>query len=184
MREADWGIKLMVSHGYEKRLRGYDYCRGGAYFLTVCTKGREKLLGEVVESADGVLDVPPDGTAKVKLSAYGRILDETIRDFNRVYLNPRIIEYVIMPNHFHLLVVINPDLLPDGTGTSGTPSPQNATIPALMSTIKRFFNRRVGKNIWQRTYRDHIIRNKSDYNKICRYIEENPKNWKDDCYYT
>ena len=31
------------------------------------------------------------------------------------------------------------------------------------------------KNVWQRSYYDHIIRNQKDYNEICEYIENNPK---------
>lgn len=171
----------MAKEGYKKRLDGFDYCKGGAYFLTACTENGEKLLGEVERGANGVPDVAAGG---IVLSEYGRILDKVIREFNYVYFNPRIVKYVIMPNHFHLLVVINPDFLPADTATSGTPSPQNATVPFLMSTVKRLFNRKIGRNIWERSYRDHIIRTEKDYARIVRYIEENPKNWQKDCYYS
>lgn len=29
------------------RLKGFDYSRAGGYFVTVCTKGRERILGNV-----------------------------------------------------------------------------------------------------------------------------------------
>ncbi|MGN1442389.1 MAG: transposase [Acutalibacteraceae bacterium] len=173
----------MAKEGYKKRLDGFNYSNGGAYFLTACTENAQKLLGEIERGANGVPDVAAEEKAQVRLSEYGKILDRVICSFNTVYFNPRIVKYVIMPNHFHLLVVINPDLLPEVTATSGTPSPQNATIPFVMSTIKRFFHRETGKNIWERSYRDHIIRTQEDYKKISRYIEENPSTWEKDCYY-
>jgi hypothetical protein len=30
------------------RLKGYDYTRDGAYFVTICTRGRERTFGAVV----------------------------------------------------------------------------------------------------------------------------------------
>lgn len=52
----------------------------------------------------------------------------------------------------------------------------NATIPALVSTFKRFVNKRIGFNIWQRSYYDHIIRGEGEFAEIWRYIENNPEN--------
>ena len=31
------------------RLKGYDYARDGAYFVTICTHGRERVFGTVVK---------------------------------------------------------------------------------------------------------------------------------------
>ena len=33
------------------------------------------------------------------------------------------------------------------------------------------------KNIWQRNYYEHIIRNDEEYNKICEYVINNPVNY-------
>ncbi len=38
--------------------------------------------------------------------------------------------------------------------------------------------------VWQRGFHDHIIRSQSDYDKIYKYIHENPYNWQSDCFYT
>ncbi len=37
--------------------------------------------------------------------------------------------------------------------------------------------------IWQRSYHDHIIRDKNDYEKIWDYIDTNTINWQQDCFY-
>ena len=40
------------------------------------------------------------------------------------------------------------------------------------------------KQIWQRSFHDHVIRDKNDYDKIAKYIHENPAVWQYDCFYT
>ena len=41
----------------------------------------------------------------------------------------------------------------------------------------------MGRQIWQRSFHDHIIRDEKDYLKIWQYIDENPKKWEQDCFY-
>lgn len=84
-----------------------------------------------------------------------------------------------MPNHIHLLVSVC-----DTGGTSRAPSPTTSVIPHFVSTLKRFVNREIGKNIFQRSYYDHIIRGERDYQKIWLYMENNPAKWKEDCFYS
>ena len=60
-------------------------------------------------------------------------------------------------------------------GTSWAPSPTNKMIPHIVSTFKRLCNKEIGENIFQRSYMDHIIRDKDDYDTKCKYIYENPK---------
>ena len=40
------------------------------------------------------------------------------------------------------------------------------------------------KQIWQRSFYDHVIRNRDDYNEIYKYIYENPMKWQFDQLYT
>ena len=39
------------------------------------------------------------------------------------------------------------------------------------------------KQIWQRSFYDHVIRNRDDYNEIYKYIYENPMKWQFDQLY-
>ena len=151
------------------RLPGYDYSQPGGYFITFCTEGRAETLGEVV--GGGVLDAPV-----VKLSEFGVAVKRCIQEVKARYEQLSVPCYVIMPNHVHLMVLV-------GLGSSGTPTPTNQTIPALVSSIKRLTNRVAGKSLWQRGYYDHIVRNEDDYLQICSYIESNPARWAEDEYY-
>ena len=92
--------------------------------------------------------------------------------------NVAIDKYVIMPNHIHMLIILE-----NADGTSRAPSPTNMMLPHVVSTLKRFVNRDCGENIFQRSFYDHIIRDHRDYEKRWTYIENNPARWCEDKYY-
>ena len=157
------------------RYKHANYSSAGAYFITICTKDRKKLLSYINSVGDGVLDVP-----QVELSDLGKIVDNQIAQINKTYKDAYIDIYVIMPDHVHMIIILNGDI---ENGTSRTPSPtitmhrQNETIPQIISTFKRFTNKQIGENIWQRSYNDHIIRNRDDYEEVKKYIYQNPIKW-------
>ena len=157
----------------EPRLIKWDYSSPGAYFLTICTAEKRCILADIIVGG-GVPDAPES-----RLSAYGKIVEETICELDRHSPYLSIDKYVIMPNHIHLLVSVT------DSGASGTPppTPANGRIPQLVSTLKRFTNRKCGISLWQRSYYDHIIRSERDYLEIWRYIENNPAKWAEDRYY-
>ena len=158
------------------RLKDFDYSQNGAYFVTICTKDKHKLLCNIV--GDGVLDVP-----SVRLTSFGKIADNQIQTMNSIYSHINVDKYIIMPNHIHMLLSIQcgNDYY---KGTSRTPSPTNNIVSQFVSTFKRFCNKQYGQNIWHRSYHDHIIRNDHDYLDRWNYIENNPLKWNSDRFYT
>ncbi len=154
----------------KNRLENYDYSRNGLYFITICTKDRIRYLSDVERVGDGVLDVPT-----VKLKDYGKITKSVIEEISNFYNHIEIKKFVIMPDHIHMIIFKFDEN--EIIGTSRTPSPTNSVIPVLISTIKRFINKRIGFNIWQRSYHDHIIRSEQELIEIYKYIENNPVNW-------
>ena len=154
------------------RLQNYDYSSPGSYFVTICTHERRCILSEIAVG-DGVLDVP-----YARLSPHGEIVAETLREMGKTYSWISLDRYVIMPNHIHLLVQIG-DNRP-----SRTPAPTNELLPMLISTFKRFTNRKCGLQLWQRSYHERVIRNERDYQEIWEYIDTNPAKWAEDRYYT
>ena len=137
--------------------------------MTICTKERAQILGTVV--GGGVLDAPC-----VQLSEFGVIVERRIQAVSEQYDRITIPHYVIMPNHLHMMIVVE-------EGSSRTPTPTNQTIPALVSTIKRMTNRDAGVVLWQRGYHDHIIRDENDFLRHWNYIDINPAKWSEDEYY-
>jgi putative transposase len=153
------------------RLEQYDYSVPGAYFVTICTSGKARILSSVSVGA-GVLDGP-----RILLTKYGQMVEARLLEMNKVYAQTQTKRYVIMPNHVHLLIMVS--------GASGTPPPtrENQLIPLYISTLKRMTNKAAGRQLWQRGYYDHIIRGSADYETKWRYIDENPAKWAEDEYY-
>ncbi len=154
------------------RLKDYNYNASGYYFITVCTKEKQKILCDIVGT--GILDGP-----QIKFTQYGNVAKRQIEYMTDFYDDIKIDKYVIMPNHVHLLIKI----IGTADGPSGTPVPTNSKISNFVGTFKRFFNKQCGKNIWQYRSYDHIIRGEEDYREIWQYIDSNPARWKEDKFY-
>ena len=156
------------------RLKNYDYSFPGAYFVTICTENRRKILSQIV----GV-DVLGDPN-NVELLPYGKIAEKYINQLNDFYNNINVEQYVIMPNHIHIILLVSEN----GSPRTSTPTRQTSVVSHFISTFKRFCNKEYGQNIWQRGFYDHIIRNREDYEEHMKYIYENPTRWYYDELYT
>jgi REP element-mobilizing transposase RayT len=78
------------------RLENYDYAQNGLYFVTICTKDREELFGEI-----------KDG--KMVLNDVGKIVQDEWLKTPIIRPNVFLDAWVIMPNHLHIIVeIINP----------------------------------------------------------------------------
>ena len=87
-----------------------------------------------------------------------------------------------MPDHVHFVLTIAPIVggdvpAPLEHNTSTHHNPQTQIVPRIITWFKRLTNQKIGFNIWQRSYHDHIIRDEQDYRNICQYIDENPMRW-------
>lgn len=160
---------MEFSNRKPNRLSDFSYSQYGSYFITVCTENKLPLLCTVQR---GTVFEPP----AVIHSRYGRIFEEQIQTLSHFYPDIRIDKYVIMPNHIHMIVTISKDNAPAEKSF-------NDRIPFLISTLKRFTNRKSGISLWQRSYYDHVIRNDCDYQNIWKYIEDNPAKWAEDRFY-
>ncbi len=157
------------------RIKGYNYSGPGMYFITVCVKDRVQLLGKIVGRGD--FDAP-----QMMLSDYGIVLDKYMKLMNEKYSHIKIDKYVIMPNHFHFILEIKNKNM-DENGLSHSAKPYNYETSKFVSLLKRYCNQEYGKNIWQASFNDHIIRGEKDYLKIWNYIDTNPMKWNEDCFY-
>ena len=161
------------------RLSDYDYSKEGYYFITVCIKDKQKLLGKV--AGDAVLGAPV-----VQLSDSGKIVQEYLQKMNDILESAALENYIIMPNHVHLLVALDECMQDCGPLRAAPPANHlaKAMVPRIVHGMKTVVTKQIGYSIWQRSYHDHIIRNEADYRRIWRYIDENPAKWADGCYYT
>ena len=63
------------------------------YFITICTKERKHYLGKIKDS-------------EMILSSIGGFLDNELKNVSLHHSNINIIQYVVMPNHFHFIIDI------------------------------------------------------------------------------
>jgi REP element-mobilizing transposase RayT len=169
-------------HRRSIRLRGYDYTQAGAYFVTICTRNREPLFGQVVDG-------------KLELNDCGEIVKEEWFRTAEVRPNVELFEeeFVVMPNHIHgiIWIVVEPvgatrRVAPtDGHPHGPMPDSLGAMIGLFKSNVTKRINAHCGTpgaRVWQRNYYEHIIRTDRAMNAIRRYIAENPLRWHLDRY--
>jgi putative transposase len=151
------------------RLPGYNYASAGAYFVTICTTEPLCLLGEV---SDG----------EVKLNELGRIVQEVLT--TQTIAHTRLEAYVIMPNHVHMIVFIEPE---ETGGSRTAPTAGRKSLGRIVGALKTASAHKInvlrgtpGSALWQRNYYEHVIRNDEDFYNIRKYIQENPMKWEMD----
>ncbi|MCL2019135.1 MAG: transposase [Oscillospiraceae bacterium] len=155
------------------RLTGYDYSQEGYYHITICVKNGHEMLAQIIVG-DAAHGVPC-----VELTDIGRVVEHYIENINIVYGDEvKLDKYVIMPNHIHMIIVLN------NSGTPWAASPTKAKIPKVINSLKTLVTKKIGFSIWHRSYNDRIVRSEQAYRNIWQYIEENPMKWQVDKYYT
>jgi len=148
------------------RLKGHDYAGVGYYFVTICIKDMPELLGRIVGAT-----VP--GRPRTELSELGNLVDSAISYYSANHLAV-FDKYVIMPNHIHMIIVI-----PREAGDRG-----RSPLQQIVRNLKSYVTRMAGFSPWQRSFHDHIIRDEAEYQRIWKYIDDNPALWTEDMYYT
>ena len=181
-----------IHHRRSIRLKGYDYSSGGAYFVTICAHGRECLFGQVVNNEMQVNDA-------------GEMLENVWFELPGRFPNVVLDTFVVMPNHFHgiVLIVGAPLAAPffespgvaapffesqyGNEGTTKRGAASSATLGEIMRAFKSIsavkVNRllgRQGRPLWQRNYYERIIRNDEELYSVREYIMCNPAKWAED----
>lgn len=160
-------------HRRSIRLAGYDYAQPGAYFVTICTQGRECSLGK---ARDGSVD----------LSHHGEIVQRAWNSLPEHYPHVGVDAFVIMPNHIHGVIVLSEAMEDSGAQRTGRLSTRHG-LPEIVRAFKSFSARRAnelnatpGARVWQRNYYEHIIRDERELNLIREYVVNNPLGWDTD----
>ena len=179
------------------RLKGYDYSQSGLYFITICCYQRECLFGNIINS-------------QIILNNFGQLIKEEWLKSAEIRKEIELDDFVIMPNHFHAIVIINQEINSDfmkndvdfqdnNVGANGrsplgqiqSSRPKISMKPKSISSLIAGFKSATTKKIniirntpqnpvWQRNYYDHIIRNDESLAKIREYVQNNPLSWEND----
>ena len=146
----------------QTRVPGFDYASGGAYFVTICTFNRGRILGTVADSA-------------IRLSDAGTIVAEEWLNLRETFPSVTLDEHVVMPNHLHGIITISTD------------ASERQTLGTIVRKFKNASTHRVRRacsdremQLWQRNYYDHVVRCENDLNRIRSYIALNARHWNED----
>ena len=138
--------------------------------------GADALIGPSTQphvGADALIG--PSAAPHIRLTNVGLIVEKYLKRI------PGLGQYVIMPNHVHMILHISAEHPLEGPMWASAPT--NASIPSLVRTWKGLVSKELGRSIWQRSYYDHIIRDEREYIEIAEYILHNPAKWCEDRYY-
>jgi len=156
------------------RIPEFDYSQPGAFFVTIVTKDRKTLFGQV-------------DNGKMVLNNVGKLAEEVWLALPTHFPNVELGEWVIMPNHIHGIISINVEATHASPLPRISKGPAPGSIGAIIGSFKSAVTKRVhqnskntNNNLWQRNYYEHIIRNERDYQAIYDYIIANPLNWEKD----
>lgn len=150
------------------RLKNYDYSQNWYYFVTICTKWRECFFGKIIDW-------------KMILNECGKIAEKEIMKTEEIRKEIKIDIFVIMPNHLHLIMVIDNPV--GNTGPCSLQLEHKNTLSNCIQRIKSQTTREIRKKYenfefgWQKSFYDVIIRNEEQLLKTREYIENNPLKW-------
>jgi REP element-mobilizing transposase RayT len=116
-----------------------------------------------------------------QLTEIGLIIENEIKILSNTYANIHVSDFVIMPNHIHMVIIIEDDgrMIESSGRTQYAP-----TVSRVIKQWKGVISKKIGFSPWQKSFHDHIIRNEDDYIRISEYIANNLQNWKEDCFFT
>lgn len=180
--------------------------------MTICSAAKRHYFGEIT-----IAEPEPVRTRFIASthastpapqfipSPLGHIIEESIPKIPSHYNDVEIWNYVVMPNHIHMIIAIHSQ--PVGTrptAPSGclkqrrheAPESQdfhhNTRLASIVGAFKAGVTRlartrkiaslQADENIWQPRYHEHIIRDQHAYDNIMNYIDTNVENWNRDCF--
>ena len=110
------------------RLRGYDYSQPGAYFVTICARDSQCVLGEVTGD-------------RVALSALGLLSHALWEQIPDHFPNVTLDEWIVMPNHVHGILLIGErrGTAPStcALGRCAVPLPRSASVNPLWDRYRQ-----------------------------------------------
>ena len=107
------------------RLATFDYTTPTVYFLTLCTKNRERCLSRIVGRG-----LDPAVRYEMELTPYGNIAEQDLLALPRHFTGVTVLQYSIMPDHIHILLQLDAT----GTAAGSRPRPTEQKIRSTTQT--------------------------------------------------
>jgi len=161
------------------KLQNWDYSNNGYYFVTICTKNKDKYFGEIKNE-------------EMILNDIGKIAEkywqEIPKHFDFVVLD----EFIVMPNHIHGIIIIDKNNFVETQDVASLQlkhkqnkfGPQSRNLASIIRGFKigvtKYSNQNNINFQWQPRFYDRIIRTEQELSNIREYIAFNPEKWPED----
>ena len=177
------------------RLAGWDYGSNGMYYVTICTKDRNRYFGEIVSTrvsdkqpatdisnADASIEDASIGDASIASLRATEIGIVALNNWQNIPVFHPYVElddFVIMPDHIHgILCIDKPDKTNWEVNKFGVQRENLASIlRGFKSSVTKYSNTNNIEFCWQPRYYDRVIRDEKEYWNIKMYIQDNPDQW-------
>ena len=163
-----------IHHRRSIRLNNYDYTQEGAYFITICTKNKQGIFGDIKQG-------------EMKLNLLGTFARDYWQEIPQHFPHIKLDVFVMMPNHSHgilwLVQKIKPEEQPRSFGKmipGSIPCVIRSYKSAVTKKINQICNHKGISSVWQRNFYEHIHQNEESLEAIRNYIINNPVNWEND----
>jgi len=178
------------------RLQNWNYSTPGFYFITICTYNHNNFFGKIINK-------------KMELSKRGEITKSELLKTFEIRKNIKLHEWVIMPNHVHILMEIKNQnnqhskcrdvenkrrdvaryvsTIEENSKNFSKISPKPNTISSIIRSFKSAVTRQINPKTvffaWQPRFHDQIIKDEKELLIVKNYIINNPINWQKDKFY-
>ncbi len=141
------------------RLPAYNYSWAGMYFVTIIVRGRQCLFGEVERE-------------QLRFNEAGEMVQMVWLDLPQRFPFCEVGEWVVMPNHFHGVLVFEDNCHQETISENGTRDGslgrviqafKSLTTNAYIEGVKQKNWLQFERNLWLRNYWERIIRNEKEW---------------------
>lgn len=146
------------------RKPGWDYGQTAIYLVTLCLKRRRHLLSKICDD-------------NVRLTTAGETVRRCIELIPHYHPYATIDEYIIMPDHVHIILHFEQT---EGSFGSGKFGPQRKNLSSVIRGLKAAVTSQLKSThpdfAWQPSYDDQILYTQRALENARRYVINNPKN--------
>lgn len=138
----------------------HDYTQRCIYMITLNKSRLARDFGTL--QGDYKLPSGQRGCSYIKATTTGTAIKEALRRFNLIEPNIRILQYALMPDHLHILLLVE--------------KPTKEILGRIIAKFKVEVNNLVGTTgIFAKGFNDQILKPSRSLDTLYRYLRDNPR---------
>ena len=186
-------MKSEIKHRMTRRLNGWDYCQRAIYSITVtladrsrpwlgqlnilAKKGEEQNIAKNGEARNGE-ERAEQGAARsvaahscaasISPTPFGEAMVAALKEMPRLYPQVRLIEWQVMPEHFHFILFV----------VSPLPKPLGALVRGFKAGAAKRWKALAGTSecpVWADGFQDTILFREGQLQAEIAYLHDNPR---------